>query len=352
MTVTLPTGWRREVRPDNTTVFLVGEAGSQDRSEIQFSSFDAPLEQGMAQQGLWNEMLRQLDAPGHQKSGRLGRFGWSEMEAFDRTENRRFWYRLFTTKEGPTHVVILIAANSTQAFRDRIVAMEDALSKARFADAPGAAIRSTDDIPIVESRIHMEIRPISFGSNVTTDHILFFQNGIAVRMGFINGPRECYAALPVTNLQSLPFNYGRWRENPAGRTLDVDWQEGPSWHLVSEGGLLSLEGKKLVKFRPIDGAKFDGVYAYRPVGDEPTVLSFTAAGRFETRNLTDSMLCQTGQPVAKNGSGSYEVHKWTLILRFDDGVTTLLPLRIPDDEQDLRKVRNFTVMSYDFAPVR
>jgi hypothetical protein len=359
MTVPIPAGWTRQARPDGTVVFLAGAAGSQELSEIQFSSVDAAnADQGTVHTALWNEMLKQLAAPSSQVSGEFGRFNWSEMEALDRAENRRFWYRLFNSKEGASHVVVMIAAGDARTFRNRIAAVEDALSQASFAGARQAATATApvsapamEGTPIVESQIHVQIRPISFGSNMTSDHILFFQNGIAVRTGFTNGPRECYAALPATNLQSLPFNYGRWRENAATRALDVAWQEGPSWHLTREGSQLSLEGKKLLKFRPIDGAQFDGVYAYRPVGGEPSALRLTAGGKFEARNLTDSMVCPIGQSAMRDGSGSYEVKKWTLILRFDNGVTNLLPLGIPDGEGQ-QGVTRFLVNGYDFSLVR
>jgi hypothetical protein len=353
MTVTMPSAWKRVVRPDNTLTYLIGEPTDQERGEVQLYSLDAPAAEPTAvHQGLLNEMLRQLEAVSGRASGQFGRFAWSEMEGLDRTENRRFWYRLFTVKEGSSHVAVLLAASSAAIFRGQLSALEGILGKASFAGAPVTGARAPDDVPIVESQIHTDIRSISLGSNVTTDHILFFQNGIVVRTGFINGPRECYAALPVANLQSLPFNYGRWRENAATRALEVEWKEGPAWRLVREGDRLSLDGKRLSKLRPIDGARFDGVYAYRPVGDEPSVLSFSADGKFEARNLTDSMLCQIGQPAAKTGRGSYEVRKWTLILRFENGAVGMLPLKIADDEPNLARVGKFTVISYEFLPVR
>lgn len=353
MTVTLPAAWQREVRSDGTIVFVSADAGGQGRSEVQLSHVEVPgIDTTTAHKAIWSEMQRQLADSTQQQSGQSGRFEWSEMEALDRTEGRRFWYRLYTTKEANTLIVVLVVANTTPTFRNRLTVMEDALGKAQFAGAARAtATGATGDVPIVESQIHIETRSISLTSNVLTDHVLFFQNGIAVRTGFINGPRECYALLPVANLSSLPLNYGRWREDQAARALDIAWQEGPAWRLVRDGSAWSLGGKKLLKFRPIDGAKFNGTYAYRPVGDQPTTLKLTADGRFEALNLTDPMICQTGRPAAKNGNGKYEVRKWTLFLQFDNGAFTLLPLKIPDDE-NLQDVTKFTVISYDFSRVQ
>ena len=350
MSVGLPAGWKREVRPDGTIAFVAGDG--QGRGEVQFSSVEVPgADASTAHKAIWSQMQRELTAPNQQQSGQLGRFEWSEMEALDPSENRRFWFRLYTTKEANTLIVVLVAGASAPAFRDRITVMDEALGKAQFSGARPAATSAGNDVPVVESQIHVETRSISLTSNVLTDHVLFFQNGIAVRTGFINGPRECYALLPVANLSALPLNYGRWREDTATRAIDVVWQEGPVWRLARDGREWSLGGKKLLKFRPIDGAKFNGIFAYRPVGGEPTALKLTADGRFEALNLTDSMICQTGQPVGRNGNGKYEVRKWTLFLHFDDGATTLLPLKIPDEES-LQNVTKFTVISYDFLPVR
>ncbi|MBB6093345.1 hypothetical protein HNQ60_002223 [Povalibacter uvarum] len=185
-----------------------------------------------------------------------------------------------------------------------------------------------------------------------TDHILFFGNGIVVRHGFINGPRECYARLPVSNLSTLPSNYGRWQENKATGGIDVVWQEGGPWRLKREGRLLSLDGRKLVSYRPIDAVKLNGVYVYRPVGDQPSAFAFMADGRFEAVNLSENMMtCSSGKAIPK-ATGRYEVSKWTLLLTFDDGATAMLPLRIGDDQPDLNDVRAFTVISYEFIRER
>jgi len=356
MTVTLPADWRRELRPDGTIAFLTSADG-RARSEVQFSSANIPgVAPGAAHKAIWGEIVRQATAPGEPAYGRLGGFEWSEMAAVDPAENQRFWYRLYTTKVGNDCVVVLVAVNSAPAFRKLVVQVDQALSKAQLGGqstftAAVAAATSLTDVPIVEAHIHTEIRAISFTSNVLTDHILLFKNGIAVRSGFSNGPRECYATLPVANLASLPSNYGRWREDKA-RAVDIAWQEGPAWHLDRSGDRLSLAGKVLLKYRSIDSAKIEGTYAYSPVGDPPTVLRFARDGGFEARNLTDSMVCQSGTPLVTTGSGRYEVRNWTLILRFDNGATNLLPLKIADQEQNLQNIGGFTVRSYEFLRAR
>lgn len=360
MTVTVPSDWRKRTQPDGTIAFAMGAAGAKEECEVFFSSGDNPgLTESAAHQGIWAQLLSQVDPPEKQESGASGRFNWTETAAFNRKDKRREWYRLYTTKEGATLIGIIVGASAERLFNSGVDAVEDLLANAKFAGAADAAAasasqasapanaRDANDVPIVESQVHIQIQPNSLTSSVLTDHILFFENGIVVRTGVIDGPRECYAALPVANLATLPFNYGRWREDKAARAIDVDWQEGPAWHLAREGDKrekLSLNGKRLLKLRPVDGAKLDGTYVYRS-GNDVTALAFAADSGFETLNLTESMTC--GGAMVANGSGTYEVRKWTLILHFSNGTTSMLPITIRDEE-NLQRVKKFSVKHYEF----
>jgi hypothetical protein len=67
----------------------------------------------------------------------------------------------------------------------------------------------------------------------------------------------------------------------------------------------------------------------------------------------EEMTCPApgGRPTL-SGSGSYEVRKWTLILRFAFGKVTLLPIAV-DSEEDLQGVGKFSLRSsYDFVKAR
>lgn len=351
LTLELPAHWIKEVRPDGTIAFLTAPEG-RGRSEVQLSSTEIPnMEADAAHSALWSAIVRQVSAPAEQASGEVRGFKWSETAAIDSTAQRRFYYRLYTTKLGATCVVVLIGIDSSAGFRQAVSVVDAALSKAQLpgarASISAAAGPQLNDVLIAEAYIHTEVRAISMTSNVLTDHILLFKNGLAVRLGFINGPRECYATLPVVNLTSPPSNYGRWRE-ANGRAIEITWQEGPAWRLERSGDRVSLAGKVLSKFRPIDGTKLDGRYHYSPAGGPPTTLRFTREGKFEARNLTDNMLC-TGSARIENGSGRYEVRQWTLILRFNGGGTVLLPLKIAD--QDAQRPASLTVRSYEFVPL-
>jgi hypothetical protein len=204
-------------------------------------------------------------------------------------------------------------------------------------------------VPIVGAFIQSQVRFGGIGgSSSTIDHILLYANGIAVRTGVINGAIECYAAMPVTHLTTLPFNYGRWREDPARNAIEVQWREGAPWQLKREGGSVSLEGRKLSVLRALEPARFHGVYGYKPVGDAPSLIALASDGSFASRNLTDNMFC--GGRAPRDGQGSYEVRQWTLILRFTDGTVAMMPLHVRNEE-DLAGVKKFWVKSYEFEPI-
>ena len=276
-----------------------------DRGEVQVFNVAVPnpTTPAILHNALWGEVLRMVNAPSRLQSGINGRFHWTQAQGLDANSQQRFWYRLYTTPEAARCFGIVVVAPSAEGYRAQITALESALGKAQLSDAAPAPV---DDIRIVESLIYHEMSSFALTSSRLTEHILFFANGVVVRSSVINGPIACYAALPVTNLQTLPAGYGSWRENQSTRGIDITWKEGAAWQLQREGGRFILDGRVLPQLRPIEGAKLIGLYAYRPVGDEPSILKFDAAGRFEAANLNENMICKTGGPLMHNGSGKYE----------------------------------------------
>jgi hypothetical protein len=364
MTIVMPSGWTR--RAADPVMFHVAEASAsgQDKGQVHVNAVQQPgATQAAVHAALWNQMLQREARPKRQSNGSFGRFTWSQMDVS--TAGRTIeYYRLYTTKADASHIVVLFVASSATMFNRQLAVVEGVLAKARFAGtgetaaspAPRAGSVSglpATDIPIVESHVHVEIRSVTSTSNVLTDHILFFQNGIVVREGVITAPRSCYAAIPVADLRALPFNYGRWQENKSARVVSIAWQEGPSWTLQREGDRLSLGGKRLLKLRPLDGLKLDGTFVHRSLTGANIVLVLRRDGSFETGGLMEEMTCPApgGRPTL-SGSGTYEVRKWTLILRFASGQVTLLPIAV-DSEADLQGVGKFSLRSsYDFVKAR
>lgn len=366
MTVVMPSGWvRRATDPVSFYLAEISAAG-QDESQVYFNSVEQPgATQAAVHKALWDQMVLQERRPNRQNEGSFGRFTWSQMEIPTDEVRGSEYHRFYSTQVNASHIVVLFTANSTKMFNKHVALVEGVLANATFRAIPGSAASSNGssvppssrgpwlpakDIPIVESHIHVDIRPSTLTSNVLTDHILFFQNGIVVREGVITAPRSCYATIPAADLAALPFNYGRWQENKLAGDVSVQWQEGPPWTLKREGDRLSLGGKKLLKLRSLDNLKLDGTFVHRTTMGTDITLVFRRDGHFETPGLLEEMICQPpdGRPTL-SGTGTYEVRKWTLILRFSSGQITLLPISVASDD-NLQAVGQFSLRSaYDFV---
>ena len=312
MSIAVPPGWT----PVSGAVpglvqYNVPTRSAQEQAVVTLTAApDGGATLAAGHQALWANLVRAAGTPKEQRAGHSGRFVWSEMRAVD-ARNAEQWHRMYSTKEGNIHVLVSVAADSAQTLASTLAVVEPLLAGARFggpapaaaasAAAPAAAPAGT--VPIVEAHVHVDIRAVTATSNVLTDHILFFANGIVAREGVITGPRECYALYDVRQLSKLPFNYGRWREDRG--TVHIQWQEGPPWTLTREAaGRLTLGGKRLLALRPLDGLRLDGVYEYRPVGSPPSLLELRPDGRFEAVNLVERMGCPAqARPGALAGGG-------------------------------------------------
>jgi hypothetical protein len=378
MTAVMPSGWTR--RATDPPSFFVAEmsAAGQEEFHVYFNSVVQPgAAQAAVHTAVWNQMLqREPRQKLRLSNGSLGRFTWSQMEvaAGQRSEVSR----LYSTQAESTHVVVLVVATSTTMFGRHLATVESVLTNAKFRGVPdsaaspgrsggasaaagGAAAPSSSgvpwlpaqDIPIVDSQLHIQISSGGFSSNVLTDVILFFKNGVVVREGIITAPRSCYATIPAADLTTLPHNYGRWQENKATGEVLIKWQEGSPWTLKRQGDRLSLGGRMLLKFRPLDGVKLDGTFVHRSLAGTNIPLVLRRDGTFETSGLMEEMVCEPpDRRPTLSGSGTYEIRKWTLILRFTSGKVTLLPFSVLSEE-DLRAINKFSLRSaYDFSRVR
>ena len=248
MTIVMPSGWTRRAA-DPVSFFLVETSASgQEESHVYLNAVQQPgATQDAVHSALWGEMLRRESRPKRQSNGSLGRFTWSQMEILNARGQTIEYHRFYTTKAETSHIAVLFVTNSGTMFNKQRPVVEAALARARFRGTPETAAPSAPpgsgaagvsslpakDIPIVESHVHVDIRSATLTSNVLTDHILFFQNGIVVREGFITAPRSCYVTIQAADLGTLPFNYGRWQENKSAREVSIRWQEGPPWTLTA-----------------------------------------------------------------------------------------------------------------------
>lgn len=353
MTVNIPPEWTPigATNNPNLAAFLAPQ-----QARVAFSAEpDGGASAAESHRVVWQSFVAMMSAVKQQRSGQFGRYHWSEMLATGAQSQRDEITRVYSTKQGNVRVVAYVSSASPQEYANTVVRMDQVLTRAIFGDVNPVQSPATptveSEVPITEIHTRIEMRGVSFGSNMTTDHIIFFANGVVAREGVINGrPRECYALYQPGGSQ-LPRNYGRWQEQ-AG-TVSITWQEGPAWTLKrEEGRRLSLDGRKLLAYRPVDGARIEGQFVYGDVGGVISAIALSSDGRFVATTLREGMGCPATQPgrpagVPESGSGTYEIRKWTLILRFANGAVGMYPFHVETD-QDLARPARFWLNSYSF----
>jgi hypothetical protein len=375
MSLTLAPGWQAQERMAGVSdrVIMLGAANLApgETCGLMVSSAEGASGAANAHQWTWNGLLEQMGAPGPQTSGRSGRFEWAQAQITSKATGQPEWVRFYSAVSGTVQVTLLLAANSQRQFTQHAAALDAAVAAANFsgagttAQAPSPSTRPASpattsvpaqsgdakDVPVVASYIRAQVQFGSMSSGVLTDHILFFANGIVVREGVISGPRECYANISVSNLQSLPFNYGRWRERTPGGDIDVTWQEAAPWHLERQGDKLTLAGRALLRLRPLDGLRPHGQYVYQAQG-QFAQLRLGRDGSYEAQGVMPEMSCMSARPsVVPRSRGTYEFRKWTLMLRPEGGAPMSFPVHVLSD-QDLQRLAVFSLNNHEFKLTR
>jgi hypothetical protein len=155
--------------------------------------------------------------------------------------------------------------------------------------------------------------------------LVLFENGIAVRADIVNSGRldttyvsEGFATLDVAGMKELPNRrFGRWKEESG--TVTVQMFQGAPLKLARDGD--DLKGDwTWNRMKPLDGLRPAGTYRRVVASGQVQSITLKEDGTFETTRANEVMggsLVNPDFPVF--GRGSYEIRKWSLILRFDTG---------------------------------
>jgi hypothetical protein len=181
--------------------------------------------------------------------------------------------------------------------------------------------------------------------------LVLFENGIASRTDVVNsGLRDTtyvsqgFATMDVAGLKE-PFSdrrFGRWTEENG--TITLQMAQGKPLKLTRDGE--NLKGDwNWTRLQPIDGLRPAGTYFRQGAIGEPQTLTFKGDGSFESSRANEifgGSMVNPDFPVF--GRGSYELRKWSLILRFDTGyVVSINILMDPGPEP-----KKFLLNGYSF----
>jgi hypothetical protein len=155
--------------------------------------------------------------------------------------------------------------------------------------------------------------------------LLLFENGIAARCDVVNsGLRdttyvsEGFATLDVAGIkQPTGRRLGRWTED--GGTITVQMAQGAPLKLVRDGEHLKGEWS-WTQLKPIDGLRPAGTFIREGAPAQPQSITLKADGTFEVSHVNEvfgGTFVNPDFPVF--GQGTFEIRKWSLILRFDTG---------------------------------
>jgi hypothetical protein len=180
--------------------------------------------------------------------------------------------------------------------------------------------------------------------------LVLFENGVATRTDAISsGLRDTtyvsqgFATLDVAGMKQPPDRrFGRWTEDNG--TITVTMFQGPPLKLTRDGD--NLKGQwNWSRLPSIDGIRPTGTFFREGAIGDPQTVSFKADGTFESSHLNEifgGSMVNPDMPVF--GRGTYEIRKWSLILRYETGYVVSMNLWMDPEPQP----KKFVLAGYGF----
>jgi hypothetical protein len=169
---------------------------------------------------------------------------------------------------------------------------------------------------------------MTWGQRATQQLLLLFANGVAAKTD-LKGDNlaghhqaEGFATMDVANPAAVAgAPYGRWTDN--GDTIHIQWNIGGPTDLAKKGNTLEGKGERWTPFKLVEGELLEGTFVRKmEAGLRSQWIVLHKNGTFEGDGVNVTM---GGEIVSPNfpahGSGTYEVHKGSMILFFQNGFT-------------------------------
>ena len=172
-------------------------------------------------------------------------------------------------------------------------------------------------------------------SRVETTILLLFANGVAARSAAMKSGdlddtywSEGFATMDPTDPSQLGMRrIGRWTE--ASGKVTITWQTGPAMTLTRDGDDLKEAYTTWAPYPRIDGLKLEGRYQHVVEFGPPWSVTLHRDGTFTSDGLNETMGGTTINPgFPAQGSGTYEIMKWSLVLRFSTGFVQSISLML------------------------
>ena len=214
-------------------------------------------------------------------------------------------------------------------------------------------------VPIVGAYISTGARTsysVSDGvrSRVGTTMLVLYANGVAARASLTKANTiddtyyaEGFATVNPNDFESLGMRQsGHWSES-AG-TISIEWSIGGTQRLQRSGRNLDEQYSKWTPYASVDGLRLQGQFVHVLPFGPPMVLGLGADGTFTADEVNNSMGGTIVNPeFPEHGAGTYEISRWSLILRFNTGFVQSINLLLGGD--DPKTTSTLVLNGWDFV---
>ncbi len=198
---------------------------------------------------------------------------------------------------------------------------------------------------------------MTWGQRATQQLLLLFANGVAAKTD-LKGDNlaghhqaEGFATMDVANPAAVAgAPYGHWTDN--ADTIHIQWNIGAPTDLAKKGNTLEGKGERWTPFQLVEGERMEGTFVRKmEAGLRSQWIVLHKNGTFEGDGVNVTM---GGEIVSPNfpahGSGTYEVHKGSMILFFQNGFTQAIACII--DASPNGDARTVLLNGFPFERVR
>jgi hypothetical protein len=169
---------------------------------------------------------------------------------------------------------------------------------------------------------------MTWGQRATQQLLLLFANGVVAKTD-LKGDNlaghhqaEGFATMDVANPAAVAgAPYGHWTDN--GDTIHIQWNIGGPTDLAKKGNTLEGKGERWTPFKLVEGELLEGTFVRKmEAGLRSQWIVLHKNGTFEGDGVNVTMGGEIVSPsFPAHGSGTYEVHKGSMILFFQNGFT-------------------------------
>jgi hypothetical protein len=342
-------GWVRHELPPQNVVALVppGVPAGQECSLIMYAGGQNNEINPLVLHDQMFQMVTQgarLD--GAVERGYRGGFQFSHARMIN-AQGQKGWIVLYTIKSGARVEALLFLASSAELFKAHRRGAERMILSIEFPGAPppppagpewkpASVPEGEKDVRILgvwltaKMEMAFSADPAAGGvqSRFVKRLLVLFANQVAAQVDATNSglldttyPAEGLATLNVSDPAALARDrrYGRWSE--AGGKITIQWNFGPPLTCVREQEHLRGDDKmQWSALKPIDGVRLEGTYTRPSDFGLPWTIVLRKDGSFESDQVNETMGGKlVNSKFPELGAGTYELRKWSLVLRFDTG---------------------------------